>query len=246
MNKERGFTLVELSIVLVIIGLIVGGVVGGQALIASARMSKQVQQLQQFKIAYNAFQLQYDAMPGDFSEATDYWTAGVTSNGNGNGELNRTDGTTYVHQSSYSGEFPLFFQHLSLAEVIPVEYDGSSVLGEGAPRMALNDSFGFIATTDVSYIAGSSCPQNGLMLYLGLGNPSALPDLNSADGGNTFTPEQAKKVDNKLDDGIATKGVFCAWNSSGNTANPSGNCHANGAYNVAYKDGACRATYRIE
>ncbi len=67
-NREAGFTLVELSIVLVIIGLIVGGVLVGQALIRAAEVRSQLTQLDQFDAAINAFRTKYIALPGDISK----------------------------------------------------------------------------------------------------------------------------------------------------------------------------------
>jgi prepilin-type N-terminal cleavage/methylation domain-containing protein len=95
MKKQsiQAFTLVELSIVLVIVGLIVGGVVGGQSLIHSAKINKVVLDINKMKIAFRAFELQYDALPGDMVDAYDYWGTtchGVEAscNGNGNNKMN--------------------------------------------------------------------------------------------------------------------------------------------------------------
>jgi prepilin-type N-terminal cleavage/methylation domain-containing protein len=106
------FTLVELSIVLVIIGLIVGGVVGGQSLIASARIGAQVKQLTQYETAYRAFQLQYDAIPGDMVDASDYWPGAI--NGDGNNRLNNNADNAY--NITYEGMG--LFAHLGSAQLL--------------------------------------------------------------------------------------------------------------------------------
>jgi prepilin-type N-terminal cleavage/methylation domain-containing protein len=64
-STNRGFTLVELSIVLVIIGLIVGGVLTGQALIQAAKVRAQLTQIEQLDTAMNAFRAKFDCLPGD-------------------------------------------------------------------------------------------------------------------------------------------------------------------------------------
>ena len=64
MNK-KGFTLVELSIVLVIIGLLVGGVLVGQSLIDSAKINSMIRQIQQFDIAQGVFYQKFKQLPGD-------------------------------------------------------------------------------------------------------------------------------------------------------------------------------------
>jgi prepilin-type N-terminal cleavage/methylation domain-containing protein len=62
---RRGFTLIELSIVLVVLGLIVGGVLVGQSLVNSARGRAQITQIEQFNTAANAFWAKYGYLPGD-------------------------------------------------------------------------------------------------------------------------------------------------------------------------------------
>lgn len=71
-NYKLGFTLLELSIVLVIIGLIVGGVVAGQNLIRNAELNSIHSNFTQIKIALNNYRFKYNALPGvrtDFNMA---------------------------------------------------------------------------------------------------------------------------------------------------------------------------------
>ena len=70
---KNGFTLLELSIVMVIIGLIIGGITVGQDLIRSAELNSVVTDINKYKTAINTFNLKYNAMPGDMSNATSYW-----------------------------------------------------------------------------------------------------------------------------------------------------------------------------
>jgi prepilin-type N-terminal cleavage/methylation domain-containing protein len=62
---QRGFTLVELSIVLVIIGLLIGGVLVAQSMISSAKLQAQIKQFQQLDIAISNFQIRFGSLPGD-------------------------------------------------------------------------------------------------------------------------------------------------------------------------------------
>lgn len=69
-HKKSAFTLIELSIVLVIIGLIVGGIMVGQSLIESGRIRAQMTQISDIETQMNTFKLKYDCLPGDCSSAT--------------------------------------------------------------------------------------------------------------------------------------------------------------------------------
>lgn len=140
-QAKRGFTLIELSIVLVIIGLIAGGVLVGRDLIHAAKMRKVLHTVEGFETAVYSFLQKYDAIPGDMSNATQIWgvdaTGGVcpnnfytptpksaTCNGNGDGRVG--DFTTgWINQY----EWARFWQHLANAEMIPGLYTGTSTSG---------------------------------------------------------------------------------------------------------------------
>ncbi len=93
---KAGFTLVELSIVLVIIGLLAGGVLLGKDLIQAAEVRQQISQLEKLETEINTFKIKYNCLPGDCSNATDF--LGTTYdgygifNGDGNGILNSLNG----------------------------------------------------------------------------------------------------------------------------------------------------------
>ena len=88
MRKQSGFTLIEIAIVLVIIGLLLGGVLKGQELIQSARVRNLISQQDGVKAAYFGFLDRFRALPGDYSKASTT-IAGVAagSNGNNNGQI---------------------------------------------------------------------------------------------------------------------------------------------------------------
>lgn len=64
-GNKGGFTLVELSIVLVIIGLLIGGILAAQSMISTAKIQNAISQIQQFDVALNAFSAKYNSLPGD-------------------------------------------------------------------------------------------------------------------------------------------------------------------------------------
>lgn len=86
--RNSGFTLLELSIVIVIIGLIVAGISAGQSLVRQAQLRQFTSNINQYKVAINSFTLQYDALPGDMDNTTSYWPTASTADGNGDGNVN--------------------------------------------------------------------------------------------------------------------------------------------------------------
>lgn len=96
MKKQQGFTLVEIAIVLVIIGLLLGGVLGGQQLIASAKVKSQLQQVKELAAAINTYQDKYGALPGDDANATTNTGVNTLTNGNGNGSYSGAEGNRRI------------------------------------------------------------------------------------------------------------------------------------------------------
>src|SRR6266852_226786 len=74
-RAERGFTLIELSIVLVIIGLIVGGILVGQDLIKAAQLRATITQLERYDATVNTFRTKFNGLPGDLLNGTNFFAA---------------------------------------------------------------------------------------------------------------------------------------------------------------------------
>src|SRR5262249_1408244 len=111
-----GFTLIELSIVLVIIGLIVGGVLVGQDLIKAAQIRATVSQIEKYDAAVNTFRGKYNGLPGDLSNCASFFTGGTDCPNAG------TQGNNIFedHSGTYvliSGENVAFWHHLYLANL---------------------------------------------------------------------------------------------------------------------------------
>jgi prepilin-type N-terminal cleavage/methylation domain-containing protein len=89
MRNQKGFTLVELAIVLVIIGIILGGVLQGREMINNARIKRVVTQEKEITAAVLSYQDRYNMLPGDDNAAVARGWAGVV-NGNANGVITNT------------------------------------------------------------------------------------------------------------------------------------------------------------
>jgi prepilin-type N-terminal cleavage/methylation domain-containing protein len=86
-QTQKGFTLVEIAIVLVIIGLLLGGILKGQEMITQAKIKNVVADFSGVSAAYYGYQDRYRAIPGDDPNALTRWAAATPAvvAGNGNG-----------------------------------------------------------------------------------------------------------------------------------------------------------------
>ena len=111
---EAGFTLVEIAIVLVIIGLLLGGILKGQEMINQARIKNAINDFNGLTVAVTSYQDRYRALPGDDKGASARWTTQAPADGNGDGVIqglyNDATATTESH---------LFWQHLRIAGFVP-------------------------------------------------------------------------------------------------------------------------------
>jgi prepilin-type N-terminal cleavage/methylation domain-containing protein len=228
---QQGFTLIELSIVLVIIGLIVGGVLVGQDLIRAAYVRAQISQIEKFNTAVNTFYGKYQALPGDMNAqvATLY---GFSARGPNFGE---GDGSGLIEGSSIfqntnancggcigAGEPVAFWSDLTYANGMNINLvEGSFTLGEGdfpGPFLpSPSDSWGCSGCSIGSmfplakigggnYIYAYSMNSSN---YYGLGRISEVIYW-QAWGSVGLPVRQAYDIDRKLDDGFPQSGRVIA------------------------------------
>ncbi len=212
----KGFTLVELSVVIVIIGLIIAGVTAGRSIITTAKLNAQAQELQKYDFAFNAFALKYNAVAGDMKNASAYWPD--ATDGDGNGYLN--SGSVVGDPTDTSLELFTLFQHLSLAKLISGSYDNTYTLGVGYPALKIDSSKGMIGAGHLGlpFYYGwmvteeQNTAQHKAILALIVSRPYAN-DTGYAgyDGISIMSPLQAYYIDTKIDDGVPMKGKFNAY-----------------------------------
>ena len=121
--RRGGFTLIELSIVLVIIGLLAGGVLVGRDLIAAAALRSQITQIEKYNAAANTFRAKYGFLPGDLpanqAAALGFATrTGAYGDGDGNGYVNGKYGASVAQLPTLGGETVFFWTDLSAAKMI--------------------------------------------------------------------------------------------------------------------------------
>ena len=145
-KNKRGFTLVELSIVLVIVGLLIGGILVGQSLVESAKINVFVRQIQQYDIAVNGFKTKYKCFPGDCV---------AISQGNGNGLIQTAAGNA----AGFVQEIAKFWESLSSMNMIPEKY--TSVLAYTSPSSYRRGGHGpkvALGYNTTIYVAGVANP----------------------------------------------------------------------------------------
>jgi prepilin-type N-terminal cleavage/methylation domain-containing protein len=192
-RQPKGFTLVEIAIVLVIIGLLLGGILKAVGLITGARVRQLITRQEGIKTAFYGFEERFRAIPGDYAQATSN-IRGVTQNGNGNG---RIENTTVPNESI------LAWEHLSQAGFFVPTFIYNAT--ESALTSPSNPSSVFLQIIyDGVYGAGT------------IAAPSPL--RHNIKTGSQIPVEILAEMDRKIDDGAPNAGSFQFSRYQGNGA----------------------------
>lgn len=203
--RQRGFTLVEIAIVLVVIGVLLGAILKGQELIENSRAKNAINEVNGIRAAYNGYIDRYKRVPGDdgplatLTARGGNWTA-VTAAGNNNGQIAVTAAQTFTG----AGEGAAFFQHLRAAGFLIGETNATGAAA--LPRNAFGGLTGIVNAAVLGH------PQATLMVCQG-----SVPGKSAA------------AIDAQTDDGNPATGNVRATQGAGNVA-PAG---AATAYNEA-------------
>jgi len=220
-SGEQGFTLVELAIVIIIIGLLIGGVLKGQQLVENAKVTAVINQISAYESAVGSFRDIYSNMPGDMQFATEELSGcdGTTNclDGDGNGIVGNTSGTWNTNQAGTSDttnayhETSMFWKHLALAGIIsgvePSADPDDPAWGETHPSSAMRGGY------HIFYSKGSG--DFGVGHNIRWQNP-VNSTISNASGEHPISPIQARQIDAKIDDGLPDSGTVTADTQSSN------------------------------
>lgn len=211
--KQSGFTLVELAVVLVIIGLIASAAVAGKEIVEASRTRGIMAEIRDNMQSFEQFVDVYRAYPGDFTKASEVFVDGIdaavenaqllypettkeTFDGNGDNKVTwEVQDNQGVGRST--GEGALAWMHLKLAglgkykNLLGVVSNGAAVLGSNVPLSGV-DNFGY-------FIDYNSTMQN----HMGLGR-QVSGQINNA---VSLSPQRAEAIDKKMDDGKPNLGI---------------------------------------
>ena len=249
-ERRAGFTLVELSIVLVIIGFLIGGILVAQSMISSAKIQAAVSQIQQFDIGVQNFRSQFSALPGD----------APAFGGNGDGVIS-FDPFNNGHQAIFFGceignfwgsflpdEFPTYACQLAAAPPT------SSGIGTNVPASKLGKRGSFfvgITMSDVNGVADYADPRNVYVILDStqaqtIGNNAAYNFHVKNASNSAVKPIDLLSLDTKLDDGLANLGNVISGNMQpGPFASPLSSCSQGAAYRVENNGFECTPLIRI-
>ncbi len=226
MTRQNAFSLVELAIVLVILGLLTGGILAGRALIRASELRSVSTEHARWHIATKAFRDKYLGLPGDIVNATAFWgaaancpgtelqpsTDSTTCNGNGDSQLTHGGPT-----SGFGNEMFRYWQQLANAGLVEGQFSG--VRGD-------SNNYRTLASTNVP---ASKLPKAVWMVrWWGyIDNPGgtawnmAVGDYGNAfmfasnltqnDGIPVLSGPEAWNIDTKMDDGFPLTGAIWSY-----------------------------------
>jgi prepilin-type N-terminal cleavage/methylation domain-containing protein len=216
--SNKGFTLLEISIVILIIGLIIAATVTAQSLVRGAQLRRMAGEYDSYLKSIKEFQDKYLALPGDMNNAVTFWGAATTANGDGSGTIGTSNltgtpaDTAGTGGIANAGEWFLAWQHLTLAGFIPGSYPGTGTttaivgLGGNVPASQVKGAgWTLMFYLNTSGNAGLWSDRYGHVMAFGAQSSGLYTN------GAVLTGAEALNIDNKFDDGLPGTGKIRAW-----------------------------------
>lgn len=268
MNCSRsGFTIIELSIVIVIIGLLIGGVMVGKDLTRASEVRATLSQIEQYNTAIHTFRSKYNGIPGDlkYTEAKGFGLYSITYTGymgypgygDGDGIIRSANGSaTPSTVTNLYGEPLIFWRHLSDAQLISGRYGqalNSAAEAAGISGMDAMNTFLPAAKLTGSTIAVGS-PRDGRNYFL-LAKVTATLGVGAFGASeNPLTAYEAYTMDSKIDDGLpATGSIFAIDATTGlnipttwRTVSANSSCVVSSAYAVSQSAQSCSLRFKFQ
>ena len=243
-NTESGFTLVELAIVLMIIGLLIGGILRGQELMENARVTSTIQQTKAYDGAVTTFRDAYAALPGDITNPGNRLancTGTCATAGTGNSIIGSSmTSKTGSYGVANTDENRTFWLHLAVARLISgVDASGTTGPAWGVEYPAAKIAGGFHVAFAAIPAAGTTPAVSGH--YLVLRSSAGSGTVSEASGSSAISPLRAAQIDRKLDDGLPQTGDVIGIGTA--------NCTGTGtppAYNETQEIRDCNLMIRVQ
>lgn len=229
-SDNQGFTLVELAIVIVILGMLIGGIMAGQSLVRASELRSVTAEIGRYMAAVNGFRDKYFALPGDMSNAESYWGSTLTKNGNGDAQIfgnpNAAAATTAA-----TNETGHFWSQLGLSTFIEGNYTAgswASVTATSNPKSKIGGAYwhmrhvGTVVADDAIFTAETLYEGAYGNAFFLLKSTNISASLSETTTTGVMKSEEAWSIDSKLDDGLPMSGSVVALESQGNGTAGSG------------------------
>lgn len=198
-TKKHGFSLVELSVVIVIIALVIGGVIAGRELVRQAELQSVISEYEELNGGTGTFFDKYGLLPGDFDDANNQWGCGADCNGDGDGRV------TWCQEALNA------WVHLNEADIVLNSFDvttgcpGTASVGINSPTSQVTSAgWSFYSVTPWGSTYSSQTEDH----YFLIGREGTDDSGNSTTAAAFVTTEEAFAMDRKLDDGTPNTGNF--------------------------------------